>query len=264
MKLYFWCILVLTLSACGGDSKPVREKTSNDRKLNSVADAVELNTSALGGDVALDAVQTMIKRSLIEEGDYRDIAIFATDRQGRMRVDIFADGERVFAESYDGQLGHQWRPSDGQTVASERGTTALSHTPHLPNHIFRLRDVVANGHTLDFVETESTDGVEYIVLKLTLSDGFESFLFLDSSTGWVTRSRNRRALHVDVDDDEKVIEARMSDFRRVGDIIHPHRVVEVDLGTDEILTQITLQSLETNVELQAEYFDDLVQIVPNL
>ena len=87
---------------------------------------------------------------------------------------------------------------------------------------------------------------------------------MDSSTGRVTRSRNRRALHVDVDDEEKVIEARMSDFRRVADIIHPHSVVEVDLATDKILTRITLQRLELNMELPPQYFDDLVQTVPDL
>jgi hypothetical protein len=211
---------------------------------------------------ALNDVQTMVKRSLIVEGDYRDIAVFATDRKGRMRIDIFADCERVFAESYDGEKAYQWSPKDGQSAASERGTIALSHTPQLPNHIFRLKDLVANGHSLKLLGHEVVEGAEYSVLKLTLSDGFENYLWVDAETGFVTRVRNRRALHVDMDSAERVIESRISDFRRVGNIVHPHSVVEVDLRTGETLVVVDLLSVELNEDLPENYFKDLVREVP--
>ena len=264
MKLVFGLFSALLLAACGNNSETTPPKIGEEKTYANIAEAVSTNTEALGGVHALDGVQTMLKRSLIEEGELRDIAIFATDRKGRMRVDIFADGKRVFAESFDGERGHQWQESTGQVPASERGTVALSHTPQLPNHIFRLKDATANGHTLALIGHEKIDDVNYGVLELTLSDGFQTYLFLDTETGWVTRSRNVRALHVDLDDNEKLIEARMSDFRSVGDIVHPHSVVEVDLATDDVLTRITLQELKINVELAPAYFEDLVQTVPSL
>lgn len=226
------------------------------------ADVIDQNTRALGGGPALDGVQTMVQRSRIVEGAYRDIAVFATDRSGRMRVDIFADGQRVFAESYDGEKAYQWSQRDGQSEASERGTVALSHTPQLPNHIFRLKDMAANGHSLELLEHEVIDGTEYSVLELTLSDGFETYLWVDRESGFVTRVRNTRALHVDVDDQERVIETRISDFRPVQGIVHPHRVEEVDLKTGETLVEIDLLSLELNQELPDSYFTDLVGEVP--
>lgn len=140
----------------------------------------------------------------------------------------------------------------------------MSHTPHLPNHIFRLKDLTANGHQVELVGSESIDGVDYEVLKVTLSDGFENYALIDPESGLVTRSRNKRALHVDVDDEEKVIESRMGDFRRVGAIVHPHSVVEVDLATGEILTRVTLESLELNQPLPEDYFSDLINAVPEL
>ena len=76
-----------------------------------------------------------------------------------MRVDIYAGGERVFAESFDGEAGHQWRPGEGQSAASAQGTIALSHTPQLPNHIFRLKDLEANGHRLRRIDSDRIDGV---------------------------------------------------------------------------------------------------------
>ena len=257
-------LVFLTLSACGDLPPPPDADALLDPDRADVDEVVALNTAALGGEAALDAVQTMVKRSLIEEGEYRDIAIFATDRHGRMRIDIFADGKRVYAESFDGQLGHQWQSGAGQTPASARGTIAMSHTPHLPNHIFRLKDLTANGHQVELVGWESIDGVDYQVLKITLSDGFENYALIDSSSGLVTRSRNRRALHVDIDDEEKVIESRIDDFRQVGDIVHPHSVVEVDLASGEILSRITLESLELNRQLPEDYFSDLVNTVPEL
>jgi len=266
MRLVISCMftIALMLIGCEGE-KPSPELTKESEPLVSdLADIIAKNTAALGGDIALDAVQTMVKRSLIVERDHRIIAVFATDRLGRMRVDIFADGERVFAESYDGQGGHQWSPKDGQSAASERGTVVLSHTPQLPNHIFRLKDAVAKGHHVELLGRESIDDTDYDVLKLTLSDGFENFLWVESSSGLVKRVRNKRALHVDFDDEEKTIENSISDFRRVGDIVHPHRTIEVDLKTGETLVQITLQELEINKNLPERYFSNLLQEVPEI
>ena len=254
----------MLLSACQNPDATGKYSSGDDPAGNSIEEIVDGNTRALGGKDALDRVTAMVKRSRIIEGEYRDIAVFATDRAGRMRVDIFADGQRVFAESYDGGSAYQWSPKNGQSAASERGTVALSHTPQLPNHIFRLKDMAANGHTLELLEHEVVDGIDFWVLKLTLSDGFENYLWVDSDSGFVTRVRNTRALHVDINDEEKVIESRISDFRRVGDIVHPHRVVEVDLKTGETLVDITLLSMELNVELPGSYYRDLVREVPEI
>ncbi|MDJ0709526.1 MAG: hypothetical protein QNJ14_04000 [Woeseiaceae bacterium] len=252
----------LLLSACQNPNETDGRSSTDGPSHKSIEHIVDKNSEALGGKEALDRVATMVKRSRIVEGDYRDIAVFATDRLGRMRVDIFADGERVFAESYDGEDAYQWRPKDGQSTASQSGTVALAHTPQLPNHIFRLKDVAANGHVLELLGHEEVDETKYSVLKLTLSDGFENYLWVDVESGLVTRVRNTRALHVDIDDEEKVIESRISDFRRVGDIVHPHRVLEVDLKTGETLVDVTLLSMDLNVELAGNYFRDLIREVP--
>ena len=163
-------ILLFALGAggCAPEAEPLAPAGSAAPTLDSI---IAQNTAALGGRAALDAIDNIIKHSLIVEGDDPVEAIFATDREGRMRVDIYAGGERVFAESYDGEAGHQWRPGDGQSAASARGTIALSHTPRLPNHIFRLKDLEANGHHLRPIGSDSIDGVSYSILRLTLSDG---------------------------------------------------------------------------------------------
>ena len=169
MKLSFAALIVLLVAGCGSDGPT---EATPGVPTASLPDIIAANTQALGGAAALDAVQSMVKTSLIEEGKHRDVAVFATDRQGRMRIDIYADSERVYTESYDGERGHQWQPDKGQSAASAAGTVAMSHTPHLPNHIFRLKDMEANGHALEWVGEEH--GCH--VLRLTLSDGFETFV----------------------------------------------------------------------------------------
>ncbi len=233
--------------------------TRSESPAASVSDIVAANTEALGGAVALDAVQTLVKTTLIEEGDYRDLAVFATDRQGRMRIDIYAGGERVYTESFDGQHGHQWRPGEGQSYSSALGTVALSHTPQLPNHIFRLKDMAANGHTLELLREEENEHV----LRLTLSDGFENFLLVDKRSGLIKGSRNRRSLHVDIDPEVKSLETRVSDFRTVTHIRHAHRVSEVDRATGEVLSCSTLLDVEVNAALSVSYFSDLVDVAPD-
>ena len=254
MKLSFAAYLLLSvlISAC----QPATKEPF------SLEQVVQANTRALGGAQALDRVQTMVKHSLIVEAPYRDIAVFATDRRGRMRVDLFAEGERVFAESYDGSRAHQWMPGEGQKLASERGAIALSHTAQLPNHIFRLKDLVGNGHQLALVDRERRDDSRFAVLKLTLADGFETYLWVNEESGWVTRVRNTRALHVDIDSEEKLIETRISDFRPVQNIVHPHRIVEVDLHSGNVLAETTVHATELNVDLSERYFTDLVGEVP--
>lgn len=232
----------------------------------SIEDIVARNTAALGGQDELNAIDNMVKHSLIVEGDDAVASVFAVSRDGQMRVDIFAGGERVFAESYDGERGHQWRPGDGQSAASERGTIALSHTPQLPNHVLRLKDVEANGHRLEHVDADTDGDRSYDVLKLTLSDGFETFLWVDRESHRVTRIRNERALHVDIDSEELVIETRVSEFRKVGNILHPHLVEEVNLATGDVLVRIELRHLELNQDLPEDYFSalDVASIAPRL
>jgi hypothetical protein len=263
MKANFLILMVALLVLPGCDDASVtRDASSSMNPDGGLDDIIAANTVALGGAAALDSVTTLVKRTRIEEGENRYIAVFATDRQARMRLDIFADNERVFAESYDGSAGHQWRPGDGQSPASERGTVALSHTPQMPNHIFRLKDVVANGHRLELLGSEEFDDRSYHVVKLTLADGFENFLFVDSESSLVTRVRSERALHVDIDDDQKVIETLVGDFRRVGDILQSHNAREVDIRAGKVLSHYTLLSMELNVDLPTDYFTDLVGQVP--
>ena len=265
MKPVFALLSVLSvlLSSCAFDTSDPKEGTVVESEYDSTVDhLIAMNTNALGGEAALDAVRTMVKTSLIVEGKYRDIAVFVTDRMGRMRVDLFDDSERVFAESFDGTQGHQWDPKNGQVLASERGTIALSHTPQLPNHIFRLKDMRANGHSLEHVERDRTAEDGFALLKLTLQDGFVNYLWLDERNGLVKRVRNTRALHVDIDDEEKLIETRISDFRSIESIVHPHKVVEVDLRSGETLVDVTLLALQINTQIPEQYFFDLVDIVP--
>ena len=179
-----------------------------------------------------------------------------------MRIDIYDLKEKawVFAESFDGKNGHQWSPEKGQEPASDKGTVALSHTPQYPGHIFQLKDMAAQGHKLDYIEKEQIQGVAYHVLKLTLSDGFETFYYIDEDSYLLRKSRSKRALHVDIDPDEQLIEVQYLDYREVGGTKKPFRFIEKEIITDTILMESNVLEYILNPSYSDTYFIDLGQL----
>ena len=73
----------------------------------------------------------------------------------------------------------------------------------------------------------------------------------------ITRRRDVRALHVDVDPTPTTIEQTMSDFRNVGGVMFPFANIETDLKTGKILETTTLQSLKVNPSIDHKIFEQL-------
>src|SRR5205814_946231 len=76
-----------------------------------------------------------------------------------------------------------------------------------------LHELKQRGHRLELVGRETIDGANYYVLRLTLSDGFTTSLYIDADSWLITRRRDVRPLHVDVDPTPTTNELRNSDFR---------------------------------------------------
>jgi len=220
-------------------------------------DLIEQNTVANGGAVALDRISALEERSTITEPEYTTETIFVSDRTGRMRIDIYYQGERVFAESFDGEHGYQWRPADGQTNSSEEGTIALSHTPQFPGHIFRLKDMPAQGHSLTYVESFERAGQNLELLQLVLSDGFTTYLYLDPASGLIVGSRSTRALHVDVDASERQIEVTKSDFEETEGVLWPRHIQEADVNTGDVLVDVVINDVVINPEITEDFWSNL-------
>lgn len=256
MKKIVLLLLVFLVVNC---SKKREQKDKSDRI--SVDEIIKANTLALGGIEKLDKINSIMIISTKSESKYYDSIRFIVDRKGRMRIDIYDlksdKKERVFSESYDGEMGYQWSLKNGQEPASEKGTLALRNTPQYPGHIFQLKDMRPLGHKLKLDGIERINNKKYFVLELTLSYGFKNYYYIDSETNLISKTRSTRALHVDQNPDEQLIEVEYLDYKKFNSILKPLRIVETDITKDTILTESIILKYYFNPQLDSNIYKDL-------
>jgi hypothetical protein len=204
------------------------------------------NTAARGGAAAIESVSEFEAEIHIVEPTFEVDGVYVATRDGRMRVDILAGGERVFTEALDHDRAWSWSPASGTVAASEKGRAALQHGIELPFKLFGLHEMTRRGHQLEIAGREHLEGVDYHVLRLKMRDGFETLYYVNPATWLIDRDRQHRALHVDVDPVAEWIETSYLDYRAVGGVQYPHRQVERRLATGEILSTTTVRSVRLN------------------
>jgi len=132
---------------------------------------------------------------------------------------------------------------------TKEGQAALWHGTQYPDQVFGLHEFQQHGHSVEFAGRERLDGIDYYVLKLTLSDGFVTWRYVNASTWRIERGRDVRALHPDLDAKEKVLENRWSDWRRVDGVLRSFRSEQVDVATGKVLQTTTVSRFSINPDL---------------
>jgi hypothetical protein len=122
--------------------------------------------------------------------------------------------------------------------------------------LFGLHELKARGHRIELDEREKIDGINYYVLQLTLSDGYRTTLYLDPN--WlITRRRDVRPLHVDVDPTPTTIEQRSSDFRTIAGVRFAFASSEIDLQSGKVLETVVVRGVKINPPLVSSIFEKL-------
>jgi len=241
--LVFGFAAVLALSGC-------------NRVALSTDDVIERNAQAMGGRAAIEAVQSIeVSLHISDPGSEVD-GIYYAARPGRMRIDIFVAGTHVFTEAFDGQRGWEWNGKES-TSASPKGTAALQHGVELPGKLFGLHELKQRGHHIELVGREKIDGISYYALRLTLRDGYQATLYVDPRTWLITRRRDFRPLHVDIDPTPTTIEQRNSDFRRVSGLQFAFAGWEIDLKTGKVLETSQIKNIKINPQIDPSFFEKL-------
>ena len=120
-----------------------------------------------------------------------------------------------------------------------------------------MHELRERGDQIHLVGRETVDGIEYFVLAVRLSDGYVTSLYVDPKTWLVTRRRDVRPLHVDIDPTPTTIESRSSDFRKVSGAMFPFASADVDLGTGKVLESATVREIKVNPGFDQAIFDKL-------
>jgi hypothetical protein len=215
---------------------------------------VARHVEARGGEAAIEAVQSFETDIRIVEPTFAVDGRYIAMRDGRMRVDISVEGERVFTEALDRGSAWSWSPGEGARTATAQGAAALRRGIESPFKLFGMHEMQRRGHRLEFSGRESIDGVDYHVLHLTLDDGFESRYYVHPETWLIDRDRQLRALHVDVNPEPEWIETFYDDYRAVDGVMYAHRQTERRLDSGELLATVTVNAIRLNRPVSDDRF----------
>lgn len=216
---------------------------------------IERNTEARGGRAAIEAIRSLQIRLRIVEPTYTAEGAWQADRKGRMRIDVFIGGRRVFTEGFDGARGWQRGADDEHgTPASNAGQAALSRSAKLPTNLLGLHEMASHGHRLELEGREEIAGTNYHVLLLTLDDGFTTRYYVDPASFLIAHGRVVKALHPDIDPTPTTIDTSWSDFRTIEGLHIPFEARETDLATGKLLQTTTLLEIHANVPADDHFF----------
>lgn len=215
--------------------------------------ACNAEAQGAGALAGLDAVRYRLE---ITEPGFTVNGHYRATRDGRVRIDIRADGERVFAEGIDGE-GEAWTWQRGDSEArpaSPEGHDALRHGVQQPGHFHALSHMAGNGHAVTLAGFEERDGTTHAIVELRLSDGFRQWYGVSGATCLVERNRSFRAFHPDQDPDATWIETRYSDFREVDGVRRAFSSEHVDLATGEVIGTVRVLEYRPDPVLAPDEF----------
>lgn len=217
---------------------------------------IERNTQAMGGRPAIEAVHSIeVSLHITDPGSEVD-GIYYAARPGRMRIDVSVQGKHVFTEAFDGLHGWEWNGKESR-LTSAAATAALRHGVELPGKLFGLHELQQRGNRVELVGRETIDGNNYYVVRTTLSDGYSTTLYVDPESWLITRRRDFRPLHVDIDPTPTTIEQRSSDFRMVSRVQFAFAGSETDLKTGKVLETSRINSIKINPPIDPSFFEKL-------
>jgi hypothetical protein len=221
-----------------------------------VDDVIDRNTKAMGGRAAIEAVQSIEVDLHITDPGFEADGVYHAARPGKMRIDVSAGDKHVFTEAFDGEGGWEWNGKESKTT-SPGATAALQHGVELPGKLFGLHELKQRGHQLELAGREQIEGINYYALQLTLKDGYRTTLYVDPNTWLITRRRDFRPLHVDIDPTPTTIEQRSTDFRTVSGVQFAFANSETDLKTGKVLETAQIKSIKINPPIAPTFFQKL-------
>ena len=223
----------------------------------SLESIVAKNSEATGGAAAIESVQSIQFKLHITDPGFEVDGEYRAMRPGRMRIDVAAGGKQVFTEAFNGRRAWQWKGKGEIVEESAQATAALKHGVELPGKVFGLHELPAHGYELSLLPSETIGGTNYRVIQVTTSDGYKTSLYIDPNTWLITRKREFRPLHVDIDPRPSTIETLFSDFREVNGVKFAFASTETDLQTGKLLETTRVNEIVINPKIDPTIFDQL-------
>ncbi len=218
---------------------------------------LETNTVAHGGADNFARIENVRFQLDISEPGFEVSGTYVATRQGSMRIDIEADGQRVFSEGLHQGKAWQWTPADGFEDQDEDAAAALRHGIDSPGRFFSMEQVRERGATISLEGAVSEDEQPQWQLRLVLPDGFSRDYFIDQETGRIVRERDYRAFHPAIDATRETVETRFEGEKWVDGVLRSTRSENRNADTGEWLGTTQVRSVEHNIVIEEGYFEPL-------
>lgn len=216
-------------------------------------DILDGHSKTLGSDEFRASINSLTYELEISEPTFEATAVYRATRAGQMRIDLYMQGQHVFTEAYDGNVGWQWNAGDPEPVAIDgAAAAALRHGLELPGHINTLLDLEARGHKLEYLGM--SERYKYL-LKVTLDDGHVRFYTIDPGSYLISSSRDFRAFHPDWDKTKVQVQTFHKDYKTFGDGWRKNTLQQNwDNTNDKPLGTTTVKCLQINMEVDPALF----------
>lgn len=228
----------------------------------SLDEILHRNTQAMGGAPAWAQVESVRFELEIREPGVEATATYIAARDGRMRIDVFVGGERVYAEGLDGERAWQWTPDGGVQPQGAAGAAALRHGIETPGKFHTLEQVRSRGARVELVATGGLARPGEWQVRVTLADGAVVDYFIDRETFLATREVSRRAFHPDADPTEVPVETVHGEPFFVDGVLRFRRSEQRNLDTGAWLGTTVVRSVSHGVEIEA--ISDIVEMTNTL
>ena len=214
---------------------------------------LELHADARGGKAALESVNAVDIRINITEPTFVVEGHYRASREGRMRIDIFADGQRVFTEAMNVDKGWQMFGDSEIADLSAEGEAALRRG--IESNLYALHELPTLGYKLELLGETQRNGSVYWEVERTAPDGFSDHLFLEKASYLIASSIETSALHPDLDSTQVRKESLNSDFQEQDGIVFSRRSDTRNIETGEVVQTIIVTARTLNPTLDPAQFE---------
>lgn len=239
-------MLILVVGACS--EKP--EQTAFPK----LEELLTNHTEARGGAAAIEAVQSVQVELEIVEPSFTVSGMYVATREGHMRIDIFADGNRVFTEALGPDGGWQMFGDGRVADLSVDGHKALERG--IAGNLFGLHERMGLGYTLELLGEITHNGNTYYELEEIAAGGFSRRLYMDPANYQITRDLETSALHPDLDATKQRKETLSMNFRAngPGEPVYSNKQETRDMDTGALMQTATIKKRTINGPIDASRF----------
>jgi hypothetical protein len=217
-------------------------------------DLLARNAIAYGGSENWAGIENVRYLLTIKEPSFEVTGTYVATRDGSMRIDIEADGQRVFSEGLHDGRAWQWTAGEGITSQDDKSAEALRHGIELPGRFFLLQDLHKRGEKVTLEDAVFEEDRRQWQVRVILEDGFNHDYFIDDTSALIIRERDYRAFHPGIDSTQVTVETRKQEPLWVDGVLSYRVNNNVNVDSGEWLATTRVRSIEHNIEIPEGYF----------